>query len=145
LNIWHLAGKLETSRCIGHHENITTTSRKAQEDGQKSYADKDIKRKAACELLMHQVRANGSLVTLLEGLPQSPKGIKKQNNAQGMGVPFTLLFSFQSCVSCIKVPGTAIASLLRDTGLDAAAKDIVRAMLLMKSKNEAADNASKRG
>ena len=102
-----------------------------------------MKRKGACELLMHQVRANqvranASLVTLLEGLPQSPKGIKKQNNAQGMGVPFTLLFSFQSCVSCIKVPGTAISLLLRDTGLDAEAKGIVRAMLLMKSENEAA-------
>jgi len=134
---------LETSRCIGHHENITTTIQKAQEDGQKSYADKDMKRKGACELLMHQVRANqvranGSLVTLLEGLPLSPKAIKKQNNAQGMGVPFTLLFSFQSCVSCIKVPGTAISLLLRDTGLDAEAKGIVRAMLLMKSENEAA-------
>ena len=136
---------METSRCIRQHENITTTIRKAQEDGQKSYADNDIKRTAAGELLMHQVRANGPLVTLLEGLPLTTKGIKKQNNAQGMDVPFTVLYSFQACVSCIKCPGKAIASLLQDTGLDAEAKDIVRAMLLMKSKNEAADNASKRG
>ena len=62
-----------------------------------------------------------------------------------MDVPFTVLYSFQACVSCIKCPRKAIASLLQDTGLDAEAKDIVWAMLLMKSKNEAADNASKRG
>jgi len=41
----------------------------------------------------------------------------------------------------IKFPGSAIASLLQDTGLDAEAKDIMRAMLLMKSENEAAVNA----
>ena len=90
---------------------------------------------------MNQVRANGPLVTLLEGLPLSSVGIKKQTKAQGMNVPFTLLFSFQSFVSYIKFPGSAIASLMQDTGLDAEAKDIVRAMLLMKSENEAAVNA----
>jgi len=132
---------LETSRCIGQHENIAATITKAQEDGQQSYADHDIKRKDACRFLMNQVRANGPLVTLLEGLPLSPVGIKKQKKVQGMNFSFTLLFSFQSCVSYIKFPGSAIASLLQDTGLDAEAKDIMRAMLLMKSENEAAVNA----
>jgi len=90
---------------------------------------------------MNQVRANGHFVTLLEGLPLSTKGIKKQKNMLGMNIPFTLLCSFQSYVQCIKSPGSAITSLLQDTGLDAEAKDIVRVMLLMKSEKEAADNA----
>jgi len=76
------------------------------------YAIHDIKRKDAGLLLMNQVRANGPLVTLLEGLPLTPKGIKKQKNAQGVDVPFTVLFSFNSCVTCIKCSRTAIASLL---------------------------------
>ena len=96
---------METSRCIGQHENIAATIAKAQEDGQQSYADRDFKRKDASTLLMNQVRTNGPFVTLLEGLSLSPKGITKQNNVQGMGVPFTLLFSFQCCVSCIEFPG----------------------------------------
>jgi len=131
---------LETSRCVGQNENIAAAITKAQEDDQNSYADHDIKRKDAGLLLMKQVRANGPLVTLLEGLPLIPRGIKKQKNVRGMDVPFTMLFSFQSCVSCIKFPAIAIA----DTGLDAEAKDIVRAMLLMKSENEAAINAKAR-
>ena len=143
-SIEHQASKSETSRCIGQHENIAATITKAQEDGQQSYTDHDIKRKDAGTLLMNQVRANGPLVTLLGGLPLSSVGIKKQTKAQGMNVPFTLLFSFQSFVSYIKFPGSAIASLMQDTGLDAEAKDIVRAMLLMKSENETAANAKAR-
>ena len=132
---------METSRCIGKHENITATITKAQQDGQKSYADNDVKREAASELLMDQVRANGQLATLLEGLQVSPIGIKKQKRAQGMDVPFTLLYSFGAFVSYIKSPGKAIASLLRDTGLDAEGKVLVRAMLIMKMQNKAASNA----
>jgi len=57
-----------------------------------------------------------------------------------MNIPFTLLFSFQSYEQCIKSPKSAIASLLHDTELDAEAKDIVRAMLLLRSEKIAADN-----
>jgi hypothetical protein len=135
---------LETSRCIGQHENITAKITKTQEDGQKKNANNDIKRKESGLLLMNQVRANRHLVTLLEGLPLSTKGIKKQKNALGMNIPFTLLCSFQSYVQCIKSPGSAITSLLQDTGLDAEAKDIVRAMLILKSEKEVADKAKHR-
>ena len=104
-------------------------------------AHNDIKGKESGLLLMDRVRANGHLVTLLEGLPLSTTGIKKQQNALMMNIPFTLLCSFNSYVQCIKSPGSAITSLLQDTGLDAEAKDIVRVMMLMKSEKEAADNA----
>ena len=132
---------METSRCIGQHENIAASITKKQEDAQKKCAHIDPKRKASGILLMNRVRANGHLVTFLKGLPLSAAGIKKQQKALGMNIPFMLLFSFQSYVQCIKSPASAIASLLQDTGLDAEAKDIVRAMLLLKSEKEAADKA----
>ena len=135
---------METSRCIGQHENITAAITKKQEDGQKKCAHIDPKRKASGILLMNRVRANGHLVTFLKGLPLSAAGIKKQQKALGMNIPFTLLFSFQSYVQCIKSPASAIASLLQDTGLDAEAKDIVQEMLLLKSEMEAAHYARHR-
>ena len=89
---------METSRCIGQQENIAAKIAKTQEDGQKKKAHNDIKRKESGLLLMSHVRANGHLVTLLEGLPLSAVGIKKQQNALVMNIPFTLLCSFQSYV-----------------------------------------------
>jgi len=84
---------------------------------------------------------NGHLVTLLEGLPLSPKGIKKQQHALTTETSCTLLCSFDSYVQCIKSPASALRSLLQDSGLDTEAKDIVRAMLRLRSDQKAAQNA----
>jgi len=132
---------LETSRCIGQQENVAAKIAKSREGGLKKCAHNDTERKESGRLVMNRVHANGHLVTLLEGLPLSAAGIKKQQNALAMNIPFTLLCSFQSYVQCIKSPASAIASLLHNTELDAEAKDIVRAMLLLKSEKEAADKA----
>jgi len=101
----------------------------------------DIEHKESGLLLMDRVRANGHLVTLLEGLPLSPKGIKKQQHALAAETSFTLLCSFHSYVQCIKTPASALRSLLQDSGLDTEAKDIVRAMLQLRSDQKAASNA----
>jgi hypothetical protein len=135
---------LETSRCIGQQENIAATIAQSWEGCLKKWAHNDTQRKDAGLLLMNRVHANGHLVTLLEGLPLSAVGVKKQQHVLAMNIPFTLLFSFQSYVACIKSPASAIASLLHDTELDAEAKDIVRKMLLLKSEKEAADKGKYR-
>jgi len=93
---------------------------------------------------MNRVRANGHLVTLLEGLPLNAVGKTKQQKELAMKVPCTLLFSFQCYMNCIKTPISVITSLLLDTELDAEGKDIVRAMLKMRSENIAATEAKYR-
>jgi len=135
---------LETSRCIGQQENIAATIAQSRERRQKKCAHNDTQRKDAGRLLMNRVHANGHLVTLLEGLPLSATGVKKQQQALVMNIPFTLLFSFQYYVQCIKSPASAIASLLHNTELNAEAKDNVRKMLLLKSEKEAADKGKYR-
>jgi len=110
----------------------------------KHCARNDIEHKESGLLLMDRVRANGHLVTLLEGLPLSPRGIKKQQHELTAETPFTLLYSFHSYVQCIKTPASALRSLLQDSGLDTEAKDIVRAMLRLRSDHKAAQNAKAR-
>jgi len=131
---------LETSRCIGQKENIATKIAQSREGCLKKWAHNDTQRKDAGLLLMNHVHANGHLVTL----PLSAVGVKKQQHALVINIPFTLLFSFQFYVACIKSPASAIASLLHNTELDAEAKDIVRKMLLLKSEKEAADKGKYR-
>ena len=80
-------------------------------------------------------------MTLLEGLPLSPKGIKKQQHELTAGTPCTLLCSFHSNVQCIKTPAAALTSLLQDSGLDTETKDIVRAVLRLRSDQKAASSA----
>jgi len=70
-------------------------------------AHKDIVFKESCLLLMERVCANGHLVTLLEGLPLTPKGIKKQQNALAVKTHCTLLCSFNSYMQYIKSPASA--------------------------------------
>jgi len=129
------------SRCIGQAENIAAAIAKSRERNVKNWAHNDTERKDAGLLLMNHVHANGHLVTLLEGLPLNAVGKHKQQQALALKVPFTLLFSFQSYVNCIKSPQSAITSLLHGTELGAEAKDIVRAMLKMRSENIAARDA----
>ena len=117
---------------------------KSRDGCTKRNADNDTKRKEDGLLLMNRVRANGQLVTLLEGLPLNAVGKKKQYNEQAMKVPCTLLFSFQNYMDCIKTPTSAITSLLLATQLDDEGKDIVRAMLAMRRENVTASNAKYR-
>jgi len=130
---------------IGQQENIAATIARSQEGSLQKWAHNDTERKDAGVLLMNRVHANGHLVTLLEGLPLNAKGNTKQQQTLAFKIPFTLMFSFQSYVQCIKSPQSAIASLLHDTELDAEAKDIVRAMLKMRSENIAAHHKKYRG
>jgi len=110
----------------------------------KKHAHNDTKRKEDGLLVMNRVRANGHLVTLLEGLPLNAAGKKKQQNELAMKVQNTLLFSFQCYVNCIKTPMSGFTSLQFDPELDAEGKDIVRAMLKMRSEYIAAAEAKGR-
>jgi len=120
------------SRCIGRSENLAAALDQRREGNVKKNAHNDTKIKEGGILLMNRVRANGHLVTLLEGLPLTKKGKTKQQNELAMKVPCTLLFSFQCYFNCIKTPMTAIPTLLLDKDLDAEGKDIVRAMLKLR-------------
>jgi len=123
------------SRCIGQQENLAAALAKSRDGALKRHAHNDTKRKEDGLLLMNRVRANGQLVTLLEGLPLNAVGKTKQQKELAMKVPCTLLFSFHSYMSCVKTPISAITSLLLDTQLDDEGKDIVRAMLKMRHEN----------
>jgi len=128
------------SRCIGQQENLTAALAKCREGNVKKHAHNDTKRKEDGLLLMNRVRAN----TLFEGLPLNAAGNKKQQNELAMKVQSTMLFSFQCYVNCIKTPMSAITSLLLDLELDAEGKDIVRAMLKIRSEYIAAAEAKGR-
>ena len=132
------------SRCIGQQDILVAALAKSRDGATKRHAHHDTKRKEDGLLLMNRVRANGQLVTLLEGLPLNAVGKTKQQQEQAMKVPCTLLFSFQSYVDCIKTPTSAITSLLLATQLDDEGKDIVRAMLEMRRENVTASNAKYR-
>jgi len=123
------------SRCIGQQENLAAALAKSRDGALKRHAHNDTKRKEDGLLLMNRVRANGQLVTLLEGLPLNAVGKTKQQQEQAMKVPCTLLFSFQHYMNCVKTPKSAITSLLLATQLDDEGKDIVRAMLKMRHEN----------
>jgi len=92
---------------------------------------------------MEQIRANKQITTLFEDLPLTPSGLQKKAKAEGMGTPFTLFFSFNSFVHCVKSSTKTFTSLLQDTGLDPDAKVIVRATLNMRTEILAAQNASR--
>ena len=136
---------MDISRCIGQSENLAAALDQRREGNVKKNAHNDTKLKEGGLLLMNRVRANGHLVTLLEGLPLTAKGKTKQQNELAMKVPCTLLFSFQCCFDCIKTPMTAISSLLLDKDLDAEGKDIVRAMLKLRSEWVASAEAKAKG
>ena len=124
-------------RCIGKHENITTTIENTQQNGHKTYANKNIERKATSEIIMKQIRANRQLTTLLEGLPLSPVGLRKKTRAEEIGTPFPHFFSFSAFVSFIKSPEQAFAY----TDLDPETKVIVQVILSMRKQKKAADRA----
>jgi len=132
---------VESSRCIGQQDSLGATIRKRQEEGSKHHAHCDIEFKASGVRLMDRVRANGHLVTVLKGLPLNPLGIKKRKHELIAETPCTLLWSFDYYMQCIKTPASVLESLLQGSGLDTEAKEIVRAMLRLRSEYKAAQAA----
>jgi len=126
---------------MGQQDSICATIRKSQHNGTKNYAQRDIELKESGSRLMDRVRDNGHLVTVLKGLPLSKRGIKKQNHESQVKTPCTLLWSFDSYMQCIKTPAAALESLMQGGGLDTEAKEIVRAMLRLRSEYKAAQAA----
>ena len=133
------------SRCIGQSENLAAALDQCREGNVKKNAHNDTKLKEGGLLLMNRVRANGHLVTLLEGLPLTAKGKTKQQNELAMKVPCTLLFSFQNYFNCVKTPMSALPTLLFDKDLDAEGQDIVRAMLKLRIEWVASAEAKAKG
>jgi len=91
---------------------------------------------------MDRVRANGHLVAVLEGLPLSNFGIKKQKHESAVKTSCTLLYSFDLYMQSIKSPGKALKSLLQHGGLDSEAKQIVGAMMRLRSEYNQAHNST---
>jgi len=93
---------------------------------------------------MDRVRANGHLVAVLKGLPLNTHGIKKQQHESIAKTPCTLLYSFDGYMQSIKTPAQALGSLLEHSELDSEAKEIVGAMMRLRSEYVDAKN-SRRG
>jgi len=135
---------VESSRCIGQQDSLGATIRKRQEDGTKNYAHCDIELKESGLRLMDRVRDNGHLVTVLKGMPLNTRGIKKQKHELIAETPCTLLWSFDSYMQCIKTPASALESLMQGGGLNTEAKEIVRAMLRLRSDYKATKKGRER-
>ena len=92
---------------------------------------------------MDRVRANGHLVAVLKGLPLTTYGIKKQQHESIAKTSCTLLFSFDAYMQSIKSPAQALKSLLQHRGLDSEAKQIVGAMMRLRSEYVHAKNSTR--
>jgi len=90
---------------------------------------------------MDRVRANGHLVAVLKGLPLSSQGLKKQRHELIAKTPCTLLYSFSVYMQSIQTPAKALGSLLQRSELDTKAKEIVRAMMRLRSEYCEENNA----
>ena len=132
---------MESSRCIGQQDSLGATIRKRQEDGTKNYAHCDIELKESGLRLMDRVRDNGHLVTVLKGMPLNTRGIKKQKHELIAETPGTLLYSFDVYMQSIRTLAKALGSLLQRSELDTEAKEIVRAMIRLRSEYTVAQNA----
>jgi len=132
------------SRSVGQPETLGATIRKRQEDGSKKSAHNLIELKEAGLGLMDRVRANGHLMAVLKGLPLNPLGIKKQQHELIAKTPCTLLYSFSLYMESIQSPAKALGSLLQRSELDTEAKEIVRAMMRLRSEYCAANYASRK-
>jgi len=132
------------SRSFGQPGTLGATIRKRQEDGANKFAHYQIELKESGLRLMDRVRANGHLVAVLKGLPLNPLGLKKQKHELIAETPCTLLYSFDLYVQRIWTPAKALRSLLQVGGLDTEAKEIVRAMMRLRSEYKVAQNALKK-
>jgi len=94
---------------------------------------------------MDRVRANGHLEAVLKGLPLNSHGLKKQDHESTAKTPCTLLYSFDAYMHSIKTPAKALASLLRHSELDSEAREIVRALMRLRSQYVDAKNRKRTG
>jgi len=93
---------------------------------------------------MDRVRANGHLEAVLKGLPLNSHGLKKQDHESTAKTPCTLLYSFDAYMRSIKTPAKALASLLQHSELDSEAREIVRALIRLRSQYVDAKTANGR-
>jgi len=77
----------------------------------------------------------------MKGLPLIPYGFKKQQHESTAKTPCTLLYSFDGYIQSIKTPAQALGSLLHHSELDSEAKEIVRAMMRLRSEYVDAQSA----
>ena len=84
---------------------------------------------------MDRVRANEHLVAVLKGLQLNAFGTRKQQHESKVKTSCTLLYSFDAYMQSIKSPAKALKSLLQHTGLDSEAKQIVGAMMELRSEH----------
>jgi len=121
------------SRCIGQSEDLGATIRRSQASGANKFAHYQVELKQSGIGLMDRVRANWHLQALLKGLPLNTNGLKKHQHESIAKTPCTLLFSFDGYMQSIETPAQALGSLLQHSELDSEAKDIVRAMMRLRS------------
>ena len=93
---------------------------------------------------MDRVRANGHLVAVLKGLPLNTYGSNKKQHESLAKTSCTLLYSFDIYMKSIKSPAQALKTLLQHSELDSEAKEIVGAMMRLRSEYLQINN-SKRG
>jgi len=129
------------STSLGQSETLGATIRKRQEDDSNKFAHYQIELKESGLGLMDRVRANGHLPAVLKGLLLNPLGIKKQKHELIAETPGTLLYSFDVYMQSIRTLAKALGSLLQRSELDTEAKEIVRAMIRLRSEYTVAQNA----
>ena len=135
---------MAASRSVGQPETLGETIRKRQADGANKFAHNLPELKEAGLGLMARVRTDGNLVAALKGLPLNPLGLKKQQHEFIARTPCTLMYSFSCYMESIQSPAKTLASLLQRRELDTEAKEIVRAMIRLRSKYGEAYNASRK-
>jgi len=94
---------------------------------------------------MDRVRANGHLEAVMKGLPLNTHGLNKQHHESVAQTPCTLLYSFDGYMQSIKSPAKALGSLLQHSELDSEAREIVRAMMRLRSEYVDAKNRKRTG
>ena len=93
---------------------------------------------------MDRVRANGHLVAVLKGLPLNTHGSNKKQHESMAKTTCTLLYSFDVYMKCIKSPAQALTTLLQHSELDSEAKEIVGAMMRLRSDYNLAKKSANR-
>ena len=132
------------SLCIGQSEDLGATIRRSQAGGAQTSKPHTVDLRKSAAVLMDRVRANGHLVAVLKGLPLSPSGSRKQQHESIVKSPCTLLYSFDVYMQSIKSPAQALKTLLQHSELDSQAKEIVGAMMRLRSEYVLAKNTTKR-
>ena len=107
--------------------------RRSQAGATQGSAHHNVELKESSIGLMDRVRANEHLVAVLKGLPLSAYGARKQQHESQANTSCTMLYSFDAYMHSIRSPAQALESLLQHTALDSEAKQIVGAMMRLRS------------